>query len=89
MDWGAIYVNYLQLLRKLEEVYDQMLHPQKRVHVREAVEVCAARMLEVRSWLVRPRHPPSNPLPAPARLSRLNCIRSCSVVHRKGVVKEH
>jgi IQ and AAA domain-containing protein len=54
MDWGAIYVKYLQTFRNLEQVYDQMVHPQKRIHVKEALEICAGRMLEVRSWLVWP-----------------------------------
>eukprot|EP00884_Botryococcus_braunii_P013211 jgi/Botrbrau1/21891/Bobra.0249s0020.1 len=52
MDWGALYVKYLQTFRNLEQAYDQMVHPQKRVHVKEALEICAGRMLEVRSWLV-------------------------------------
>lgn len=53
MDWGAIYVKYLQTFRNLEQVYDQMVHPQKRIHIKKALEICAGRMLEVRAWLVR------------------------------------
>lgn len=29
-EWCCIYVKYLQIFRKLEDAYDQMVHPQKR-----------------------------------------------------------
>ena len=48
-----MYVKYVQIFRKLETSYDQVVHPQKRRDMRRALEACMGRMLEVRNWLVR------------------------------------
>ena len=48
-----IYIRYLQIFRRLEAAYDQMVHPQKRQDIRRALEACMGRMLEVRHWMVR------------------------------------
>ena len=48
-----IYIRYLQIFRRLEVAYDQMVHPQKRQDMRRALEACMGRMLEVRHWMVR------------------------------------
>lgn len=52
-EWACIYIKYLQIFRKLEAAYDQMLQPQKRQDMRKALEACMGRMLEIRHWLVR------------------------------------
>ena len=52
-DWSSVYVKYVQIFRKLETSYDQLVHPQKRRDMRRALEACMGRMLEVRNWLVR------------------------------------
>ena len=52
-DWSSVYVKYVQIFRKLETSYDQVVHPQKRRDMRRALEACMGRMLEVRNWLVR------------------------------------
>jgi hypothetical protein len=52
-DWAAVYVRYLQIFRKLEMSYDQMVHPQKRLDMKRALEACMGRMLELRHWMVR------------------------------------
>lgn len=52
-EWACIYIKYLQTYRKLEEAYDQVVHPQKRVFIRKATIACAGRMLEVWYWLVK------------------------------------
>lgn len=51
-EWACIYIKYLQILRKLEAAYDQMVHPQKRLDMRKALEACIGRLLEIRHWMV-------------------------------------
>ncbi len=52
-EWACIYIRYIQILRKLETAYDQMVHPQKRLDMRKALEACIGRMLEIRHWMVK------------------------------------
>mmetsp|Transcript_33907 Transcript_33907/g.75181 ORF Transcript_33907/g.75181 Transcript_33907/m.75181 type:complete len:829 (-) Transcript_33907:621-3107(-) len=52
-EWACIYIKYIQILRKLETAYDQMVHPQKRLDMRKALESCIGRMLEIRHWMVK------------------------------------
>lgn len=51
-EWSVIYIRYLQIFRRLEVAYDQVVHPQKRQDIRRALEACMGRMLEVRHWMV-------------------------------------
>ncbi|KIY95572.1 hypothetical protein MNEG_12391 [Monoraphidium neglectum] len=51
--WAVIYIHYLQIFRRLEVAYDQVVHPQKRQDIRRALEACMGRMLEVRHWMVK------------------------------------
>ncbi|KAJ7568629.1 hypothetical protein O6H91_01G041400 [Diphasiastrum complanatum] len=50
--YSCIYVRYLQVYKKLEECCDQIVHSQKRIEAKKALEACIGRMLEIRSWLV-------------------------------------
>ncbi|GFH32745.1 ATPase_AAA_core domain-containing protein, partial [Haematococcus lacustris] len=52
-EWACIYIKYIQILRKLETAYDQMVHPQKRLDMRKALEACIGRQLEIRHWMVK------------------------------------
>lgn len=52
-EWACIYIKYIQILRKLELAYDQMVHPQKRLDMRKALEACIGRTLEIRHWMVK------------------------------------
>mmetsp|Transcript_27563 Transcript_27563/g.67781 ORF Transcript_27563/g.67781 Transcript_27563/m.67781 type:complete len:819 (-) Transcript_27563:1438-3894(-) len=52
-EYSCIYIKYVQIFRKLEEAYDQMAHPQKRMDMKKAVEAVLGRILEIKSWLVR------------------------------------
>lgn len=52
-EWACIYIKYLQIFRKLETAYDQMLQPQKRQDMKKTLEACMGRMLEIRHWMVR------------------------------------
>ena len=51
-DWSTIYVRYLQILRKIEEAYDALVHPQKRIDLHQTLAAVTGRLLEVRDWLV-------------------------------------
>ncbi len=51
-EWASIYIKYVRVLGKLETVYDQMVHPQKRQDVKQALEACIGRTVAVRHWLV-------------------------------------
>lgn len=57
MEWfqyyGQLYVRYLQVYRKLEESYDQMVHPQKRILMKDMLENAIVRMCEVKQNLIR------------------------------------
>jgi hypothetical protein len=57
--YGALYVKYLQIFRRLETAYDNMVHPQKRLDVKVVLEMVQARVLELKHSLVRwcPRNP--------------------------------
>ncbi|KAI1899773.1 hypothetical protein AGOR_G00065200 [Albula goreensis] len=46
------YVKYLQILRGLEAVYDQMVHPQKRLVVRQILDGVTGRLLELKNEMV-------------------------------------
>ena len=35
---ATMYINYIQIFRKLEECYDQIVHPQKRRLVRHILD---------------------------------------------------
>ena len=52
-EWACVYIKYLQIFRRLEHAYDQMVHPQKLIDLKRALEACMGRMLEVRHWLVK------------------------------------
>ncbi|XP_063067929.1 dynein regulatory complex protein 11 [Engraulis encrasicolus] len=49
---AGFYLKYLQILRRLEEVYDQMVHPQKRRVVRTVLEGVMGRLLELKNEMV-------------------------------------
>ena len=45
---AVLYVKYIQIFKKLEVAYDQMVHPQKRRLLKEVVVSVMGRMLELR-----------------------------------------
>ena len=50
--WSAMYLRYLQIARKLEDVHDQLLQPQKRQDTRVLLDSCLGRMLEMKKRIV-------------------------------------
>ena len=62
--YASLYIKYLGILRKLEACYDGMLHPQKRIDVKRALEAVMARVVELKLCLVKWN--PPNPDVAPS-----------------------
>eukprot|EP00667_Euglena_gracilis_P002013 EG_transcript_2015 len=52
-NWATMYIRYLQVFRKLEDCYHQLLQPQKRAEVRLILDACIGRMLELKFQIVR------------------------------------
>lgn len=50
---GAMYIKYLQVFRNLEQCYDMMVHPQKRIDVKRVLQVVMRRVVELRHRLVK------------------------------------
>jgi len=51
-EYACIYIKYIQIFKKLEEAYDQMVHPQKHIDMKKALEATMGRILEIKYWLV-------------------------------------
>lgn len=51
-DIFTIYVRYIVLSNKLEEIYDQMVQPQKRILIRSILDGCLGRVVELKHDLV-------------------------------------
>jgi IQ and AAA domain-containing protein len=49
---GRLYVKYIQIYRKLEECYDQIVHPQKRQSIKQILESTMLRICEIKFQLV-------------------------------------
>eukprot|EP00743_Colponemidia_sp_Colp-15_P001010 GILK01001116.1.p1 GENE.GILK01001116.1~~GILK01001116.1.p1 ORF type:complete len:850 (-),score=212.62 GILK01001116.1:85-2634(-) len=50
--YACLYIKYLQIYRKLEESYDQIVQPQKRRHIKQVLESTMARICQIKSELV-------------------------------------
>ena len=51
--FACLYIKYLQIFRKLENCYDCMIHPQKRIAVKSVLELVIRRVLELKNDLVK------------------------------------
>jgi hypothetical protein len=49
---SEVFYKYLLLYKKMDQVYDQMAHPQKRLLVRNLLDLIIVRLLEIRAALV-------------------------------------
>ncbi len=45
---AVLYIKYIDLYRKLEECYDQMVQPQKRIFIKKILESTIARICEMK-----------------------------------------
>jgi hypothetical protein len=57
MDWpedevfqylAVLYIKYIDIYRKLEECYDQCVHPQKRIFIKKTLECTICRICELK-----------------------------------------
>jgi hypothetical protein len=49
---SELYVNYITAVNKLDQCYDQIVHPQKRLVIRKLLDACIGRVLELKHELV-------------------------------------
>ncbi|XP_071442654.1 dynein regulatory complex protein 11-like [Hetaerina americana] len=49
---GCIYLQYIRAVNKLDECYDQIVQPQKRILIRNVMDSCLCRILELKHNLV-------------------------------------
>jgi IQ and AAA domain-containing protein len=66
--FACLYIKYLQIMQRLEQCYDAMVHPQKRIDIKMVLELVIRRVLELKHELVKWNPPPSDvrlPLPCP------------------------
>ena len=49
---ATLYIKYLQIFRKLEQCYDQIVHPQKRRVLRHVLDGVMGRVLELKNEMV-------------------------------------
>jgi len=49
---ASLYVKYIDIYRRLEECYDQIVHPQKRIYIKKVLESTICRICEVKKDLV-------------------------------------
>ena len=57
--YACLYIKYLQIFNRLSECYDQIVHPQKRIDVKQVLEVVMARVIELKHELVKWNPPQS------------------------------
>merc|ERR1712166_1330154 len=49
---ACLYIKYIDIYRKLEECYDQMVQPQKRTDIKQVLESTMLRICEIKCQLV-------------------------------------
>uniref|UniRef100_A0A8C7AEV5 IQ motif containing with AAA domain 1 n=1 Tax=Neovison vison TaxID=452646 RepID=A0A8C7AEV5_NEOVI len=49
---ATFYIKYVQIFRNLEDVYDQIVHPQKRILIRKILDGVMGRLLELKNEMV-------------------------------------
>ncbi|XP_074046229.1 dynein regulatory complex protein 11 [Macrotis lagotis] len=49
---ATFYVKYVQIFRNLENAYDQIVHPQKRILIRQVLDGVMGRILELKNEMV-------------------------------------
>ena len=45
---AVLYIKYIEIYRKLEECYDQIVHPQKRIFIKKTLECAICRICELK-----------------------------------------
>jgi MoxR-like ATPase len=63
--FARLYIKYLQIFRKLEQCYDSMVHPQKRLDVKVVLELVMQRVIQLKHLLVKWNPPRAELQPKP------------------------
>ena len=50
--YACLYIKYIDIYRKLEDCYDQIVHPQKRIFIKKTLESTICRICELKKELV-------------------------------------
>ena len=50
--FSKLYIKYIEIYKKLEECYDQISHPQKKISLKPVLEMCMARICELKQDMV-------------------------------------
>lgn len=50
--FAVLYIKYIEIYRKLEECYDQIVHPQKRIFIKKVLESTICRICEIKKQLI-------------------------------------
>ena len=48
---AVLYIKYIEIYKRLEECYDQMVHPQKRIFIKKTLECTISRICELKKDL--------------------------------------
>jgi hypothetical protein len=51
--YACLYIKYMQIFKRMEECYDAMVHPQKRLDVKQVLELVMIRVVELKHLLVK------------------------------------
>ena len=51
--YSLLYIKYIDVYKKLEDCYDQMVHPQKRILLKEMLENSVVRLVEIKHELIK------------------------------------
>jgi hypothetical protein len=58
--FAVLYIKYIEIYRKLEECYDQMVHPQKRIFIKKVLESTICRICEMKRYLMAYNYRPGS-----------------------------
>ena len=58
--FAVLYIKYIEIYRKLEECYDQMVHPQKRIFIKKVLESTICRICEMKRYLIAYNYRPGS-----------------------------
>ena len=58
--FAVLYIKYIEIYRRLEECYDQMVHPQKRIFIKKVLESTITRICEMKRYLIAYNYRPGS-----------------------------
>ena len=49
---AVLYIKYIEIYKRLEDCFDQMVHPQKRIFIKRTLECSLCRICELKKNLI-------------------------------------